>query len=121
MSDKLDDLPKNKPHSYDDVMKALDRLHKGVLKQAALYGGKNSKLFIPQVVEGSLLQLITTNEAKSKIEGDLDEIDRRLSNMRDHVEHLASHLRSRRDEAGLQKLAYVLISLTAAISISSKY
>ena len=107
---KLDDLPKGKPNTYADVMKALAALHKGVLKQAALYGGKNSKLFIPQVVEDelSLLKSVTLAEQ------DTSEIDDLLDQVTRHVTALADHIKD--DEVGLKHLGSAISSLSTAIT-----
>lgn len=51
---KLDDLPKGKPHTHDDVMRAMRALHKMVHAQAAAYGGKNSRLLPVGITEAEV-------------------------------------------------------------------
>lgn len=109
---KLDDLPKGKPNTYDEVMKALAALHKGVLKQAALYGGKNSKLFIPQVVEDELSLLKSVAMYEQDEEDTLEFFDK-------HFEALADHLKNKGDDKALSLLRDALRSLTDVITLKS--
>lgn len=53
---KLDDLPKDKPHSIDAVMKAMKALNHMLHKQAEHYGGKDTKLTQAGIAEGSLIR-----------------------------------------------------------------
>lgn len=48
---KLDDLPKNRPYTQVDVLKAMSALHKMVAAQAKAYGGKHSKLLPVGIAE----------------------------------------------------------------------
>jgi coenzyme F420-reducing hydrogenase alpha subunit len=48
---KLDDLPKGRPHTPDEIMKAMHALHKMVHAQAAAYGGKHGKLLPVGITE----------------------------------------------------------------------
>jgi hypothetical protein len=50
--DKLDDLPKGRPHTQQEVMAALKVLFKMIHAQARAYGGKNSKLLPVGIAEG---------------------------------------------------------------------
>ena len=115
MSDfkKLDDLPKGRPNTYAEVMKAMAVLHKGVMKQAALYGGKNSKLYIPHVVETSLLKSVNGLSAEDLYEDD-EEVARLLDITSDAAEKLSDHLKSKDDEEGLKLLGILLRRLGAA-------
>lgn len=117
MSDKLDDLPKGKPHSYEDVMKAMAVLHKLVLKQAAAYGGKNSKYLPAHVVEGgSLLQSFEEEHFDPLYEG--DEVDRLMDIVHSQAESLADHLKKMDDKVGMNKLGGMLKMLGAASGAS---
>jgi hypothetical protein len=110
---KLDDLPKGKPNTYDDVMRALAVLHKGVLKQAALYGGKNSRLHIPQVVEGSLLRSIENCV-------DMQEpnllIEESMIDLNFKIEKLSEHLFKTGDRSGLKLLIDAIDEITTLTS-----
>lgn len=53
---KLDDLPKGKPSTGDQVMAAMRALFKMVHLQSDMYGGKNSKLLPVGIAEQSLLK-----------------------------------------------------------------
>ncbi len=101
--DKLDDLPK-KPHTYDEVMKAMGVLHKLILKQSHAYGGKNSKYIPAQVVETSLLKSVAA--AIEPIHE--DETDRLLDVTHDKAEQLAKHLKDVDDGKGLAMLGQLL-------------
>lgn len=111
---KLDDLPTGKPHSYEDVMKAMAELHKLVLKQSAAYGGKNSKYLPAHVVEGSLLKQFS--DFDDIYEG--NEVDRLLDIAREHVKDLAAYLKAKKDTEGLSKLGNTLKMIGAAIGAS---
>lgn len=114
---KLDDLPKGKPNTYDEVMKAMAELHKGVLKQAAMYGGKNSKLFIPQVVETSLLQRVTAGEQLD--ESDCDEAGRLMDVAQGKASALAKHLEESGDGKALGMLGALMKIISSAMKASS--
>lgn len=108
---KLDDLPK-KPHTYDEVMKAMGVLHKLILKQSHAYGGKNSKYIPAQVVEGSLLKLVSAS-IEPISEG--DETDRLLDVAHDKAEALATHLKDQDDGKGMAMLGQLLKMLGIAM------
>ncbi len=109
---KLDISPE-KPHTAEDVMKAMTILHKLILKQAAAYGGKNSKYIPAHVVEGSLLQSIASiDEAK---DDDCDEVGRLLDLAQQRAEDLADHLGKSGDKKALALLGQVLRYVGAAI------
>lgn len=113
---KLDDLPKdNKPATYDEVMAAMAALHKQVLKQAALYGGKKSKLYIPAVVEGSLLQSVNVMSNEDHTFESVDEADRLMDIAHRRAEDLADHLKSKNDSKGLGTMKSLLSALDGAI------
>lgn len=116
MSDfnKLDDLPE-KPHSYEDVMKALAVLHKLVLKQAAAYGGKNSKYIPAHVVETSLLKSVT-----SSILYESDEVQKFLELAHKSTENLADYLKKNNDKEAMGMLFSILKFQGLAISASKK-
>ena len=97
---KLDDLPK-KPHSQEDVMKAMTELHKLVMKQAAAYGGKKSKYIPAHVLEGSLLKQVQDVLVESE-----DEASRLLDLAHDSLEDLIDHLGD--DSKAIGKLTKVL-------------
>lgn len=120
MSDKLDDMPAT-PHSYDDVMKAMSLLHKLVLKQAAAYGGKNSKYIPAQVVEGegSLLQQVTERLASEDFK-QIDEIDRLLDLAHRRCEDLSDHLKGQRDKKGMDLLGSLIGLLSKAAGASNR-
>lgn len=110
---KLDDLPKGKPHTYDDVMKAMTELHRLVLKQSEAYGGKNSKLIRAQVTEGSLLKSL------ENLEEDCDESARLMGLAHERAEELADHLKNSDDNKGMNLLGQVLKYIGLAIKESS--
>lgn len=112
MSDfkKLDDLPK-KPHTYDEVMKAMSVLHKLVLKQSRAYGGKNSKYIPAQVVETSLLKAVHAS-IEPIVE---DETDRLLDVTHNKAEALAKHLKDTDDGKGMAMLGQLLKMLGIAM------
>lgn len=114
MSDfkKLDDLPKGRPNSYEEVMKAMSVLHKLLLKQSEAYGGKNSKYIPAQVVEGSLLKSFA-NEETELFEG--SEVDRLLGIAHDRAEALSDHLKSKDDEKAMRLLGSLLRMIGAAM------
>jgi len=107
---KLENLPKV-PHTYDDVMKAMAELYKGVLKQSHMYGGKSSKLFIPQVVETSLMKSINADDLYEN-----DEICCLLDLADRSCEDLASRLKDQNDERSLQLLTSLLRGMHLAIN-----
>jgi len=113
---KLDDLPKdNKPATYDEVMKAMAELHKQVMKQAAMYGGKKSKLFIPAVVESSLLQSVNGMTAEDFTFESVDEVGRLMDVAHTRAEELADHLKETKDGKGMGMLGNLLKMLGAAM------
>lgn len=110
---KLDATPE-KPHTAADVMKAMTALHKLVLKQAAAYGGKNSKYIPAHVLEGSLLQAIAQlDESK---DDDCDEVGRLLDLAQQRAEDLAKHLEGSDDKRALSLLGQLLKYIGAAMS-----
>lgn len=113
MSDfkKLDDLPKGRPHTYDEVMKAMGVLHKLILAQSHAYGGKHSKYIPAQVVETSLLKAVH----KSLEPIHEDETDRLLDVTHDKAEALAKHLKDTDDGKGLAMLGQLLKMLGIAM------
>lgn len=114
---KLDDLPKGKPNSYEEVMKAMAELHKLVLKQSEAYGGKKSKYIPAHVVEGSLLKTITGYEEEELFEG--AEVDRLLGIAHDKAEALIDHLRSKDDEKAMGMLGGLLRMIGAAMGANN--
>lgn len=56
--DKIDDLPKGKVATADQIMAAMRVLNKMIHAQAKAYGGKNSKLLPAGIAEGTLLQSV---------------------------------------------------------------
>jgi hypothetical protein len=84
--DKLDDLPK-KPHTPEEVIKALQVLHKMVHAQADHYGGKNGKLLPAQIAEQSILaQLVGLSGDLQEAELDAAELVEQAA--QDLVQHL---------------------------------
>lgn len=113
---KLDDLPKGRPNTYDEVMKAMSELHKLVMKQAAAYGGKNSKYLPAHVVETSLLKTI----ANPSLIEDCERVPELLGTVHELAEKLSRHLESRDDEEGLKMLGKIFQLLGAAIGASKE-
>ena len=113
---KLDDLPKI-PHTYDEVMKAMGVLHKLILKQSHAYGGKNSKYIPAQVVEGSLLKLVSAS-IEPISEG--DKIHGLLDIAHNDAEALATHFKERDDDKGMAMLGQLLKTLSATMSANDE-
>lgn len=114
---KLDDLPKGRPNTYDEVMKAMSELHKLVMKQAAAYGGKNSKYLPAHVVETSLLKSFSNPIELSE---DKDAVGELLGTVHDLAEKLSKHLDDKGDEEGLKMLGKIFQLLGAAIGASKE-
>lgn len=109
---KLDDLPKGKPHTAADIMKAMAVLHKMIHAQAAHYGGKNSKLLPAGIAEGSLLQQVAAYEEENICE-DLGTIDREL----DAAYRIASALTKRlgQDEKSMLMVLELIKHINTAL------
>lgn len=114
---KLDDLPKGRPNSYEEVMKAMSVLHKLLLKQSEAYGGKNSKYIPAQVVEGSLMKTISGFSEEELFEG--TEVERLLGIANEKAEELIDHLKSKDDEKSVKLLGGLLRMIGAAMGANN--
>lgn len=114
---KLDDLPKGRPNSYEEVMKAMSVLHKLLLKQSEAYGGKNSKYLPAQVVEGSLMKTISGFREEELFEG--SEVERLLGIAHEKAEELIDHLKSKDDEKSVKLLGGLLRMIGAAMGANN--
>jgi hypothetical protein len=108
---RLNDLPKGKPNTGDEVMKAMMALHKMVAAQAKAYGGKDSKLLKVGIAEGSLLQAVTQ----------LDEVatagvDENLETAYMCCNRLQRHLTEQGDEHGVELLLDVIKHINSALA-----
>lgn len=112
---KLDDLPKGKPHSYADVMRAMSELHKLVMKQSEAYGGKNSKLIRAQVTEDSLLKTF-----ESFVVSEDDKVGELMDLAQQKAEELADHLKGTGDKKAMSLLGQTLRFIGAALSENKK-
>lgn len=112
---KLDDLPKGKPHSYADVMKAMAELHKLVMKQSEAYGGKNSKLIRAQVTEESILKSFESlTLAEDDVVGEL------MDQAHAATEELSFHLKSSKDQTAMDLLEKILKCIRLALAENKK-
>ena len=108
---KLDDLPKGKPNSYEDVMKAMAVLFKMVTRQSHAYGGKNSKLLPAGIAETSLLRSVTSTELHED-----EETARLLDLAYERADKLKDHLKKNNDEEGARMLSALLQMLGASVA-----
>ena len=112
---KLDDLPKGKPHTYADVMRAMAELHKLVMKQSEAYGGKNSKLIRAQVTEGSLLKTF-----EGVVASEDDKVGELMDLAHSKAEQLADHLKASDDKKALSLLGQTLKYIGLALAENKK-
>jgi hypothetical protein len=113
--DKLDDLPKGKPNTGDQIMAAMRALHKMIHAQAHAYGGKNSKLLPVGIAEKSLLKSVANPQ--------LDEIA--TASVDDNLEaaymccnRLQRHLAEQGDEEGLDLLLDIFTHVNKGLAVS---
>lgn len=109
--DKLDDLPKGKPNTNDQIMNAMRVLHRMIHAQAKAYGGKKSKLLPVGIAETSLLKSVAQ----------LDEIatagvDDSLETAYMCCNRLQRHLSNSGDEQGLDLLLDVFKHINSALA-----
>jgi hypothetical protein len=117
---KLDDDGKgkeNKPYTHDEVMAALAVLHKMIHAQAEHYGGMNGKLLQAGVVEGSLLQQVSSAEF---IVESGDELEDKLQEMYKAANDLLRRIAGLEDRGAIQMLVKLINSITNAVQLAQK-
>lgn len=118
--DKLDDLPnkgKGKPHTSDEVMKAMAVLHKMIHAQAQHYGGKESKLLPAGIAEGSLMQQVSSFEEEHLSEA-IGKLDHELDMAYKIANKLIKHFRH--DEEGMKLLLALIGHINTALEEAHK-
>ena len=112
---KLDDLPKGKPNTGEQIMAAMRTLHKMVAAQAKAYGGKNSKLLPVGIAETSLMKAVMQ----------LDEI--KTASVDDNLEaaymccnRLQRHLAEKSDGEGMDLLYEIIKHVNIALADAHK-
>jgi hypothetical protein len=112
---KLDDLPKGKPNTADQVMQAMKALHKMVHAQAHAYGGTHGKLLPVGIAEQSLLkQFSMLDEDVERVDPIGSELDEAYNIAHSLVDHLAHE----KDDEGMQMLLKLITHINKALDLS---
>lgn len=113
---KLDDLPKGKPNTGDQVMAAMRALHKMIHAQAKAYGGKNSKLLPVGIAERSLLKQVAAGEQLDEIA--TASVDDNLEAAYMCCNRLQRHLAEKGDDEGLDLLLDIFTHVNKGLAVS---
>jgi hypothetical protein len=113
---KLDDLPKGKPNTADQVMQAMKALYKMVHAQAHAYGGTHGKLLPVGIAENSLLKQF---EIISETDEPADELGNELDEAYEQVNTLVDHFSEQGDEEGMKLVLKMITHITKAVDLSS--
>jgi hypothetical protein len=121
---KLDDLPKGRPNTAAEVMKAMAVLHKMIHAQAKHYGGKNSRLLPAGIAEGSLLQQVSAYEEEHLSEADTEadtEVDAELDKAYACAQKLMHHMAKKHDEDGMIMVLELIKHVNRALDARSRH